>query len=233
MPHHQPPPYPHVHHGPDGALRWRWGRGAPAHRHPPPDPIVEILRKLTRHDHIANIAGLIDMAGRLGRPDVVEVLVEIDLAYASPPTELALDELESRLRLDGHRRRQESLSAAEGKAVALIFPLAPHVHEEWVERPGTTILIPSGHHLPAHLGHGLARVIDGTRACRRAVGEFDLVLVEAYRGDAEFLGDVEVVDVMDRNYVSSDTWVQVHLRPHRHHEDVPFNLDRERFSSIL
>jgi hypothetical protein len=147
--------------------------------------------------------------------------------------ELALNALEARLQLTAHSKKSQLLSKALDKSVALIFPLPPHVHEGWLEIPGARILLPSHHPIPPDLQQMDVPIIDGTRACRRAISAFDFVLVEGHCGmDGEFVGDAEAADIVDPSVVSNDSELLLHVRPHRHHDDVPFEVDGARFSFI-
>ena len=226
MPHHHPYP-PHglePHHGP-----LHGDRRPPR----PADPIVVVLRKLADHDRMEDVAALVECARRLMRHGAAKILEEIAQEFSSPPVELALDALEVKLQLTAHNAKSQLLSKAVDKSIALIFPLPRHVHEGWLEIPGARILLPSHHPIPPHLEHANVPIIDGTRACRRAIGAFDLVVVEGHCGiDGEFVGDAEAADIVHRSLVSNNSALFLHVRPHRHDDDVPFEIDGTRFSFI-
>jgi hypothetical protein len=216
------PPGPHHPHPPDHHHEHR----------PPPEPIVEALRMLVRHKRFTDVADVAACAHAMGEEAAASILEEIDQAFASPPVDDALAALETRLRLDAHLRTQRFLQAAAGKPVGLIFPLPPHIHHTWISHAKVSIMIPSGHPLPPHLQATGLPLVTGTRECRAAVGGFDTIVVEGFRNNDHLVGNVEAVDVLDRNRIPSTSAVYVHLRPHPHHDDVQFDFEPTRLTVL-
>jgi hypothetical protein len=187
---------------------------------------------LVRHKKLATVADVATCAHAMGEEAAASILEEIDQAFASPPVDDALAALETRLRLETHLRTQRCLQAAAGKPVGLIFPLPPHIHHTWISLAKVSLMIPSGHPLPPHLQAAGLPLLTGTRECRAAVGGFDTILVEGFRSNGQLVGNVEAVDVLDRNRIPSTAAVYVHLRPHRHHDDVQFDFEPARLAVL-
>ena len=220
-PHHHGPHHhgPH-HHGPHHHGRHRH------HLHHWLERDLETLRELARRDRYASTETLIEIAEKWSiAAEVRDHLSWISEKYGDVSAAQALDLADHHFRALAERRFR-GLVEREGDDTGLLFPLPPHIHEPLLERnPTATILIPSGHHLPHHLEHSDVRVIEGTRACRKAVaaGEIKLIVFELYRSNGKTLVDGEVGDVLAAVVAMSiELWAQ--LRPHSHPEDVDFDL---------
>lgn len=214
-PHRYGPPHHRHQHGPHRHHVHHWLERA-----------LDILREHARRDRYASTETLIELATKWSVEDeVTEHLRWIMDKYGDLSAAQALDLADQHF-LALAERRFRGLVERDGEAGALLFPLPPHIHEPLVERnPTTTILIPTGHHLPPHLDHSDLRVIEGTRACRKAVGagEIKLIVFEMYKINGKALVDGEVGDVLSAVATQPiELWAQ--LRPHSHPEDVDFDL---------
>lgn len=231
--HHPPHDHDHEHHGPhhepdhDGPHPH-----GPFHHHGPHHHHVHhclegdlgVLRELARRDRNGSTETLLALAGQLSVADEVTLhLQRILEEYGDIAAGQALDLADMHFSAKAEQRIRKLLDR-QGDGTGLIFPLPPHIHEPFIDHGGATILIPSGHHLPPHLARSGVRVIDGTRACRKAVAADDLTVVvfEMYRSHGHTLVDEEVGDVLSAVRASTELWAQ--LRPHAHPEDVEFEL---------
>lgn len=222
MPHH-----PHPHDGPDFPHHPpHHHRHRPPHR-PPPDPVAAELWKLVKYRgyDIEKIFAHIER--RLG-PGTSNSLKQMMATFGSPSVDDALEFIEASLRLIANAKREKLLGAAADKRVALVFPLPPHIHEEFLDLPDVQVLIPDGHPLPPHLRHLDVPIVDGTRQSRRAIRDSQFVVAEGYRHDGLMVGDVEVVEVVNEDCVAPDALVVGHLRHHYHEDDVPFTFPDSR-----
>ena len=213
-PHHYPPHHRHQ-HGPHRHHVHHWL-----------ERDLDTLREHARRDRFASAETLIELATRWSvEEDVVAHLRWILEKYGDLSAAQTLDLADQHF-LALAERRFRALVDRDDADAALLFPLPPHIHEPIVERnPTTTLLVPNGHHLPHHLDDGDVRVIEGTRACRKAVaaGEIKVIVFEMYRSNGRTLVDGEVSDVLAAvATVSVELWAQ--LRPHSHPEDVDLDI---------
>jgi hypothetical protein len=196
------------------------------HHHPKPlhhgeDRVLRALRLLADTGMIKSIEDLITYAEKGGHQQEAEFFRNL---LAEPiPVELALDELSVIYQKDGHRRDRALLGECRTGRVGLLMPLPPHILDEFLNVGTATILIPNGHHLPPHLRHADVRVLQGTRACRQAAGEVDVLVFEGYAENGQYLCESDVADIVDVRILKPGARLVLHLRPHSHPDDV--NLD--------
>lgn len=186
------------------------------------DRVLQALRLLADAGMIHTIEDLITYAQRGGHQREAEYFQSL---LAEPiPVELALDELSVINQKDGHRRDRALLCECKAGRVGLLMPLPPHILDEFLRVGTATVLIPNGHHLPPHLRHLGIEVLQGTRACRQAAGEVDVLVFEGYAERGQYLCESEVADIVDVRIMKPNARLIIHLRPHAHPDDV--NLDR-------
>lgn len=209
--HHHAPP----HHGPHAHHLHHWLERE-----------LGVLRELTRRDRYASIETLLEVAAKRSIADEITAHLRRLLdEYGDLAAAQALNLADAHFSAVAENRVRTRL-AKQPDGAGLLFPLPPHIHQPFVDHGGdTTILIPNGHHLPHHLERADLRVVEGSRACRKAIGggDMNLLLFEMHRSGSKVLVDAEVADVLSAVVgVSIELWAQV--RPHAHPEDVEFEL---------
>lgn len=150
-----------------------------------------------------------------------------NMADQGLPVDLVFDAMCVHFRIVAHKRNSGLLTLCEGKKVGLLLPLPPHILDTFLPLKDVTVLLPDAHHLPPNLERFSGRVIEGTRACRKAAGEIEVVVSEGYREKDEYFFPVTAGDVLDPRILKSGTVFIFHLRPHRDPDDIPSTLPRE------
>jgi hypothetical protein len=143
------------------------------------------------------------------------------------PVDLVFDAMCVHFRIVAHKRNSGLLTLCEGKKVGLVLPLPPHILDTFLPLKDVMVLLPDSRHLPAHLERFSGQVVEGTRACRKAAGELEVVVSEGYREKEDFFFPASSGDILDPRILKPVTVYIFHLRPHRDPEDIPSTLPRE------
>jgi hypothetical protein len=144
------------------------------------------------------------------------------------PVDLAFDSLRVHTRIVAHKRNSQLLTDCQGKRVGIVLPLPPHVIDAFASTADVTLLVPDGHHLPPHLRHAGGNCRQGSRAAREAVGQLDVIVFEACAAKDGHCLDAGAADIVDPRIVPDQTRLIVHVRPHRHPNDVPLAVESAR-----
>lgn len=154
------------------------------------------------------------------------------IAHERLPVDLAYDALSVNLRMIAHKRNSSVLQQCLRRQVGLVMPLPPHVIDAFVTFMPVTILQVDGHHLPLSAEGSQARLVRGSRAVRGALPEINALVFEVFAGEAGYLIDGAIADVIDNRLRSGDTMLIVHLRPHQNPNDIPLSVDRGRIQLL-
>lgn len=154
------------------------------------------------------------------------------LAEEQIPPGLALAKLTSELDISAHKRNLGLLQNYGDRRVGLVIPLPPHVTDFFVEIEQSSLLVPDNHHVPHHLDDWPHAVFHGSRECRRVIGEFDLIVFEAYRENGHYRVDPDVADVVDIRIIPAATQFVLHMRPHLHSHDVVFSTNGQNLALL-
>lgn len=209
----------------------------PHHRHQlqhPPHSHVErfldALRILVEAGLVSTVEELAQAAERLGQPEASRLLRL--KAGDGVRVERALDLLTAEFLLEADRRNNHLIKGLQNCRIALVLPLPPHVMDIFLGLDAAAFLIPSGHHIPPHLRHARVERFEGTRACRRVVAEFEVLVFEAFPEDGGYSLDPDVADIVDHRILPPTTRFIIHAKPHVHPDDVFMAIDPERVSLL-
>ncbi len=201
----------------------------------PPDPAAKAARLQHHERKFLDALALIIESGRARSvEDLIRYAEQAAEAQAAAylrtlaaeglPVDLAFDALHVHLRIVAHKRNSELLRACQGKRVGLVVPLPPHVLDAFISVAAIEVLVPDGAHLPPSLRDRVLQVVHGSRAARRAVGNLEVVVFEAYRAQDAWYIDAGTSDVIDLRILPPAARLVAHVRPHRHPADVPLEL---------
>jgi hypothetical protein len=149
------------------------------------------------------------------------------MAEQGLPVDLVFDAMCVHFRIVAHKRNSELVTLCGGKKIGLVLPLPPHILDTFLPLEDVTVLLPDARHLPPHLERFAGQIIEGTRSCRKAAGEMEVVVSEGYREKDDFFFPASAGDVLDPRILKPGTVFIFHLRPHRDPDDIPSTLPRE------
>jgi hypothetical protein len=182
---------------------------------------LEALKLLIESGKARTTADLVRYALQGKQVQAAEYLKELEAE--SIPLDLAFDALSVRVRMVAHKRNHSLLQSCAEKVVGLVLPLPGHILQAFSALDKLSVLIPDGRHSRHEVEDSSIRQIHGTRECRQAVGQLEVVVFEAFREGQTFLVDPSTSDIVDLRVVPSSTQLIVHLRPHKHPTDLPLN----------
>ncbi len=193
----------------------------PAHS----ERLLDSLALIVESGKAKTTADLLRYAQQGGLNEGLEMLRE--LADRNVPVTLSLDALRAQVRIIAWQRGTGLVQACDGKTVALVMPLPPHVTAVFSHLGKLTYVVPDGHHVPPHLddlGPGGPTVVVGSRAGSALAPSQDVLVFEVTKGPDGYLVDAGVSDVVDVRVLPPTTRLLVHLRSQSHPEDVPLAL---------
>lgn len=193
----------------------------PAHS----ERLLDSLALIVESGKAKTTTDLLRYAQQGGLREGIEMLRE--LADRGVPVNLSLDALRAQVRIVAWQRGTGLVKACEGKSVALVMPLPPHVTAVFAHLGRLTYVVPDGHHVPPHLEDlqkGGPAVVVGSRAGSALAPSQDALVFEVVKGPDGYLVDAGVSDVVDVRVLPPTTRLLVHLRSQGHPEDVPLAL---------
>jgi hypothetical protein len=166
-------------------------------------------------------------AEKKGQQAVLEILRSME---HEDDLDLVIRELSLRLERDARKEHKQRMDEWQGRRVAIIFPLPPHVHEPLLTLPEVHVLVARRHHLPPHLRHAVKSAVHDHRSCRQLIGTVDVIVFEGFRDDGAMFVDEDIADILDLRVVPVTTKLFVHNRPHQHPDDVEFDCGSHSIS---
>lgn len=213
------------------------GSGSPDARKPATlthsERLLDSLALIVESGKAKTTADLLRYAQQGGLKEGMELLRE--LADGGIPANLALDALRAQARIVAYRRGTGIVAECEGKRVALILPLPPHVTAVFAHVASLTFVVPDGHHVPPHLEdlpEANTRVVAGSRAGRTLAPSQDVLVFEVVKSPDGYRADAGVADVVDVRVLPPTTRLIVHLRSQGRPEDVPLPLAERTLEMI-
>jgi hypothetical protein len=204
------------------------------------------MRRRSSRDRVFDAVKLLRLAGRIRSVDdyiatlhelhefeMVEFVDELKRVMGTRPLDLdtaiaagqAHDVTASRGERDG------LIESCDGRKVALLFPLPPHVHEHFIGGANVTLMVAPGHKLPPHLRK--ASCISNPREISRRLDQFDVIVFEGFEeDDGTFFVEAGIAAVLDLRNIAVATRLLVHLRPHRHDDDESFDLSGRTITKL-
>ena len=206
-------------------------RRRPPH-HRAPDRIVGILDAMLRAKLVASLGDMVRIAGEIDRSgNVAQFLSEhcINLHLVD-----AIRQLEVYRDAEASMRHERCLAHARTGPVVIIAPVPPHLFDDFVWLPGTTVLQLDHHELPPSVryaqGIKLQREFyDGLQAIEQA----DTILFDAYDNGGVVQARRIVAALLDDRHLSRTARLFAHMRPHPARSDTALSeVLGQRINSI-
>jgi hypothetical protein len=216
------------------------------HRHPPHHRRLDSkLQRTTRHRALEavdllrlsrklnTIEDLIVSLREMGEADMVDFIGELQRGMVARPLDIDTAIAANRAHVVAAARDEHDgmIEDCNGRKIGLLFPLPPHIHEEFIDTQNVRLMVAPGHKLPPHLRQ--MDCISNPREINRCLDQFDVIVFEGFEeDDGAFFAEAGVAAVLDLRLVPVAAKLLVHLRPHRHDDDEGFDLNGRPVSYI-
>lgn len=210
MPHNRPHDHDHHH---------------PHHRRSNRDRVLEAVDLLRLSRKINSADDLIGCLKEMAASDLVDFLNELQRGLTSGPLDIdtAIAANRAFAVVSARDEHDGLLENCNGRNIGLLFPLPPHVHEQFLDAPNVKLFVAPGHKLPPHLRRRNA--INNPREISRCLDQLDVIVFEGFQeDDGPFFVEAGVAAILDMRLIPVATKLLVHLRPHQHDDDDEFDL---------
>jgi hypothetical protein len=196
-----------------------------------PLSILGVLRVLVETKKAKTTKDLIRYATQAkAKKDVVDRLVQLDGEGVG--LELAYDTISVHLRLEAHRSNSAIMKACQGKKIALILPVPPHVVSLF-ESAGELTMVMSGEgHLSGFYEHYQSIIKHGARASREALRASEVVVFEGFREHGKVFAETATAELLESIKANEGIQIVAHFRAHKSPDDVEITIDAKRVSSL-
>lgn len=215
-------PHDHPHHN----HHHRHHRPQPKQQRSNRDRVLEAVDLLRLSRKINSTEDLIDCLKELTEPDMAGFVGELQRGMGARSLDIDTAIAANRAHALATARDEHDglIENCNGRNIGLLFPLPPHVHEQFIDAPNVKLMVAPGHKLPPHLRR--MDCISNPLKISRCLDQFDVIVFEGFEeDDGTFFVEAGVAAILDMRLIPVATKLLVHLRPHQHDDDDQFELD--------
>jgi hypothetical protein len=196
--------------------------------------ILGVLRVLVQSKKARTTKDLIRYATQAkAKKDVIDRLIQLD--SEGVPLDLAYDVVSVHLRLEAHRSNSAIMKSVQGKKIAMILPVPPHVASLFESVGDLTMLMAGESHLSGYFEHYQSLIKHGARACREVLATTEVVVFEGFRehkDTTKVFAETAVADLLESVKANNAIQIIAHFRAHKSPDDVEVPVDPKRVNAL-
>lgn len=190
------------------------------------DRTLEAVDLLRLSGKITSVEDLVGSLKEMAEPDMVEFVGELQRTMGDRSLDIDTAIAANRAHALAAARDEHDglIENCNGRHIGLLFPLPPHVHEQFIDASNVRLMVAPGHKLPPHLRR--MDCLSNPLKISRYLDQLDVIVFEGFEeDDGTFFVEAGVAAILDMRLIPIATKLIVHLRPHMHDDDDVFDLN--------